>query len=139
MKGISKIKSYIYFYINKLIIFQIISIFQSQLINNIIKLGDNNFRYSHVSFKSNGDMIRDTSSLPVSSERRFFGLKQNGNFYFKSEDNSETPYYNMTIDHSKGRIEGESYFIKLSSSDSNINGIELICGISKIGQNDRGY
>ena len=84
-------------------------------------------------------MIIDTSSLPVSSERRFFGLKQNGNFYFKNEDNSETPYYNMTIDHSKGRIEGESYFIKLSSSDSNIHGKELICGISKIGQNDRGY
>ena len=31
----------------------------------------------------------------------------------------------------KGRIEGESFFIKLSSTDSNIHGRELLCGISK--------
>ena len=56
----------------------------SQVLNKIIPLGVNNssnFRYSHFSFSSNGDMIVDSSSYPETKERRFFGLKKNGQFY----------------------------------------------------------
>ena len=129
--------TFICYYFNILIIFQLINISKSQLINNIIKLGEENATYSHFSFNSNGDMIIDTTSFPVNKERFFFGLKQNGKFYFKA-DNSETPYYSMIVDNEKGRIEGDSYFIKISSSNPNIHGKELICGISKIGENNEG-
>ena len=37
----------------------------------------------------------------------------------------------MTANHENGKIEGESYFIKLTSNDNNIHGRELLCGISK--------
>ena len=95
----------------------------SQLLDNIIRLGNENFRYSHFNFNSNGDMVVDTSSYPVSTERRFFGLKKNGHFYF----NSNSPYFSLPATHFAGRIEGESSFIKYSD----INYHELIIGIPK--------
>ena len=141
MKNTYKKITYIYCYIKALIIFQIInnSQYTEISLNNIISLGGQNLRYSRFSFNSNGDMVIDTTSFPVDKNRYFFGLKQNGKFYFKNSDNSETPFYTMTVDHEKGRIEGESYFIKLSSNDNNIHGKESICGISKLGDSERGY
>ena len=139
MKNICKIKSFICFSIKILIIFQLISFSHSQQINKIIQLGESGLRYSHFSFNSHGDMIVDTTSFPVNNKRHFFGLRRNGKSYFKNTDNSESSYYTMILDNSKGRIEGESFFIKLSSTDSNVHGKELICGISKRGQEERGY
>ena len=50
-------KSQIYLF---LIVFQIIiSIVNSNLLNNIIELANHQFVYSHISFNSNGDMIID--------------------------------------------------------------------------------
>ena len=138
MKNIFKKKPSIYFYINALITIELIINSQSQPINKIIFLGENDFLFSHFSFNSKGDMIIDTSPLSSSKKRLFFGLKENGKFYFKDIGNSETPYYSMEVDHEKGKFEGESYFIKLSSSDSHIHGKELICGLSKRGDNNRG-
>ena len=97
-------------------------------INKIIRIGDHNFRYIHFSYFSNGDMIIDTSAYPISQERRFFGLKTNGRFFF---DNEETPYCSINVDHDKGRIEGESYRITIKSDNIDYNGKEVILGISK--------
>ena len=44
----------------------------------------------------------------------------------------------MTLDHSNGRIEGESFFIYLSNTNNNILGTEMILGISKIGDSSQG-
>ena len=69
-----------------LLIFQIIKIINSE-IDNIIRLGDKDFRFVHFSTNLEGDMIVDTSTSSDSSyknERRFFGLKKNGRFYFKN-------------------------------------------------------
>ena len=73
---------YYYFYIKFLFILQSINIVIPNLLNNIIQLGGEKFRYSHFSFNSNGDMIVDTSSFPITKERRFYGLKKNGRLYF---------------------------------------------------------
>ena len=51
-----------------------------KLLNNIIRLGGNDSRYSHFTFNENGDMIIDTSYYPVSQERIFFGLKKMEDF-----------------------------------------------------------
>ena len=119
-------------YIKLLIIFNLLNSTFSLLIDNIIRFGSLNFRFCHFSFNSDGDMILDTSSYPKSSERKFFGIKQNGHFCFKDEDNEETPFTtNITVGHAHGRIEGESYFIKLTSNNIDIHGNELILGISK--------
>ena len=128
-----------YIFFKTLFIFQSIYIVNSELLNNIIRLGDDNFRYSHFSFNSNGDMIVDTSAYPVNNKRNFYGLKKNGRFYFNDINNQLPGYYSMEVDHTKGRIEGESYFIKLSSSNTKFQGRELILGISKNDDNDSGY
>ena len=127
-----KIYMYILFY------FQIIKIVHSSPIDKIIFLGDS-FRYNHFSFNSNGDMIVDTHNFPSDNKRLFFGLKKNGEFYFKDSDNKGTPYYLINMAHNTGRLEGESYFIKLSSTNPNINGRELLCGISKLTESNLGF
>ena len=126
-----KTNLYLFFFLKLFFIFKSIEFVLPKPINNIIRLGDDNFRYSHFSFNSDGDMIVDSESYPVSKERRFFGLKKNGLFYFTDSNNQPTPYYSMNATHNEGRIEGESKFIKLTSSYNEYNGRELLCGISK--------
>ena len=124
-------KKYLYFIVNAFILFQLIYFINPLLLNNIIRIGDNNLRYCHFSYNSYGDMFIDISSFPISKERRFFGLKYNGQFYFNSASNQKTAHYSLTMNHARGRIEGESFLVKLTSSNSKFHGKELIYGISK--------
>ena len=119
------------FIIELFIIFVSLNIVFPQLLNNIIRLGDDNFRYSHLSINSNGDMIVDSESYPTSQERRFFGLKKNGHFYFTDLYNQETAYCSLNASHDSGRIEGESIFITFSDVNHN----QLLLGIPK----NKGY
>ena len=138
MKTFHKIKNnHLYFTINTFFLFQLLNSVFSQTLNNIIRLANKDFRYSHFSFTSNEDMIIDTSSYPINKERKFFGLTNNGQFYF-TLDNQKTSYYSITMNHDKGRIEGESCLVKLTSSNINLHGKELIYGISKKGDSNEG-
>ena len=70
---------------------------KQQWLNNIIPIGDLNFRYINFASNSNGDMIVETTSFPPgTNERKFFGLKKNGSFYFK-EDNNNPFYFYLVI------------------------------------------
>ena len=115
------------FLIEFFIIIVSVKVVLPQELDNIIRLGDDDFRYSHFSFNSNGDMIVDTESYPISQERRFFGLKKNGQNYFTDSNNQSTAYCSLYANHDIGRIEGESLFINFSD----INYHELILGIPK--------
>ena len=129
-------KSQIYIF---LIVFQIIiSIVNSNLLNNIIELANHQFVYSHISFNSNGDMIIDSSSKNNIDERKFYGLKKNGMFYFNIT-NYELGHFSMNIDNEKPRYEGESFFIKLTSNNSEVHGRELLLGISRNTGSDNGF
>ena len=74
----------------------------SSKLDNIIKIGTDNYRYVRFSLSSKGDMIVDSSSdIRYSSDneyqkRVFFGLKRNGRFYFKDENSKEMPFYTLT-------------------------------------------
>ena len=125
-----KTNQYLFFFFKLFFIFRAIELALPKVLNNIIRLGDKPFRYSHFSFNSNGDMIVDSESYPPTQERRFFGLKKNGQFYFTS-NNQLTPYLSLHAENNSRRIEGESKFIKLTSSNDKYNGKELLCGISK--------
>ena len=121
-----KANQYLFFFFKLFFIFRAIELALPKVLNNIIRLGDDQFRYSHFNFNSDGDMIVDSESYPASKERRFFGLKKNGQFYFTNSSNQLTPYYSLYVDHAQGRIEGESKFIKLTSSNPQVNGRELL-------------
>ena len=105
-----------------------------KLINNIIYLGGENFRYNHFSLNSKGDMIIDTTAFPGNNERRFFGLKKNGRPFFFNENNIETPYRTLFVsgleNANQQKTEGESSFIILSKqNDSNLE--EYLLSFSK--------
>ena len=94
------------------------------IINNIIYLGGENFRYNHFSLNSKGDMIIDTTAFPGNNERRFFGLKKNGRPYFYDKNNIETPYRSLFVSDlentNQQKIEGESSFIIISNRTDSI-------------------
>ena len=60
---------------------------KTQLITNIIWIGDKGFRYINFANYSNGDMIIETTSNPGNSKRMFYGLKNNGEYLFKQKEN----------------------------------------------------
>ena len=95
-----------------------------KIINNIIYLGGENFRYNHFSLNSKGDMIIDTTAFPGNKERRFFGLKKNGRPYFYDENNFETPYRSLYASNleniNQQKVEGESSFIIISKRNDSI-------------------
>jgi len=119
----------------KFLLYLIDSKFSFQkLINNIIYLGEENFRYNHFSLNSKGDMIINTTAFPGNNERRFFGLKKNGRSFFYNENNIETPYRTLFASGleniNQQKTEGESSFIILSKqNDSNLE--EYLLSFSK--------
>ena len=116
-------KNYLFFFF---LVFKLIEFVFPQLLNNIIRLGDSQFKYSHFNFNSDGDMIIDIESFPSLEERRFFGFKKNGHFYFTKSNNQS--FYSIYSLSSEARIEGESRLIKLTSTNSKFHGTELLCG-----------
>ena len=109
---------YINFLINSFLIILLFNFALPELLNNIIRLGENNLRYCHFSFFSNGDMIIDISAFPTTKERKFFGLKRNGKFYFK-ENNKETPFYLINDDIK------EKYFILIKKNYKNLGAYRI--------------
>ena len=108
-------------------IYQIINFINSE-IDTIIRLGDKDFRYVHFSSNLDGDMIVDTSTSSDSSyknERRFFGLKKNGRFYFKNN----YPFLSLYETNNYAKIWAESCFIQISTDDEN-NGKEYLFSMS---------
>ena len=96
--------------------------FNALLLNNIIELGGEGFRFSHFSLNSKGDMIIDTTSFPGNNERRFYGLKKNGRPLFYDENNIETPYRSLFAEdlqnENQQKLHAESNFIILSNQES---------------------
>ena len=103
----------------------------SELLNNVIRLGDHPYRYTHFSFNSDGDLIIDIEGYPSTKERRFYGIKKNGNGYFSNSDGSPNYKGKLSVQYTDGRVEGESCFIKMQSTSSSYKGSELLLGISK--------
>ena len=92
-------------------------IIKTQWISNIIWIGEDDFRYINFANYSNGDMIIETSSCPGNSKRIFYGLKQNGEYFFE-KDGQITPFYSINVKEqldntNNSRYESENFIIKL--------------------------
>ena len=97
-------------------ILKMINLISSNL-DNIIKIGTDNYRYVRFSLSSKGDMIV-VSSMDVRygveneyQKRVFFGLKRNGLFYFKDENSKEAPFHTLTSNVQQCNGHPESSFI----------------------------
>ena len=92
-------------------------IIKTQLITNIIWVGEDDFRYINFANYSNGDMILETSSCPGNSKRIFYGLRKNGEYFFE-KDGQITPFYSINVreqlnNTNNARYESENFIIKL--------------------------
>ena len=108
------------------------SIVETQWLNNIIIFGDEKFRYINFGTYSNGDMIVGTSQYPNTVKRMFFGLNQNGRPLFEVTAKESTYYKTLESDSTVGLFESESFIIKLTSSETAINGKEYFIVIGKL-------
>ena len=105
----------------------------SQILNNVIRLGDNPYIYNHFSHNEKSDLIIDTESNPKTNVRLFFGMKKNGKEYYIDNKGNKNYHFSITAEYKEGRVESESCFIKVKSDILNLNRKELLLGISKIG------
>ena len=109
-------------------------IIKIQYLTNIIKVGDLNFRYINSATNSNGDIILLISSNPPSCVRKFYGLKNNGRFYFNNKG-FESQFFSFNINGEENddqrKYEGEILFIELSNNNNNINNKEYLLSIAK--------
>ena len=110
-------------------------IVQTQWLNNIIWIGDKDFRYINFATYSNGDMIVETTSNPGNSKRMFYAIKKNGRSFFKSKTkNMKTKYYSIKAKdqiNNEGNIRYEAeIFIATVYEDDN-NAKEYLVSVPK--------
>ena len=122
------------YFIFFIFIFQLLFLkLNSQILNRIISLGNHPYRYNHFSFNSNGDMIVDTGVYPPTLARKFFGIKKDGRKLFLG---GEDYFSYLEIPNSEGRIEGESFFVKVKKNYLlGYNWEEYLVGISRVSNN----
>ena len=110
----------------------------SSKLDNIIKIGTDNFQFVRFSLTPKGDMIVDSSAYPKYDtdynnlneyqKKVFFGLTRNGRFYFKDKNSKEIPFYSLTSTLDQPNSYPESCFIQLSTDDDN-NGKQYLFNI----------
>ena len=94
---------------------------------NIILIGDKDFSYVNLANYSNGDLIVETTSLPGSSKRMFYGLKKNGREFFNANDlNKKTYYYSIEAKDQIGndknqRLEAEIFMATINEGENKGN------------------
>ena len=103
------------------------TIIKTQWLNNIISFNNYRMKYGNLAVNSNGDMIFECSNDEANGKRLFYGLKKNGNFYFKNENGEGIPSTIITIESN-----GDSYPIRFESSSTfvTINNTECLLCIS---------
>ena len=99
---------------------------QAQCLNNIIVIGEKDFRYINFASYSNETMVIETTKIPKTNERKFFGITREGRPFFRDEEY----FYTMTVSGTAGNFEAlgiiitfpsnnREYFISISKLDCN--------------------
>ena len=99
-------------------------IVKAQEITRIIWIGDKDFGYVSFANYSNGDMVVETTSNQASSKRMFYGLKQNGEYFFDG-NGIPTPFYSLNAENIE-KYETEIVATKVGSTNK-----EYLVSISK--------
>ena len=95
------------------------TIINTQWLNRIIIISENQFRFINIASNTKGDIFIETSSTSSINKRIFYALNNNGRPYFKNnENNKETPFYIMNeSDTNLERHESELINIVLNNDD----------------------
>ena len=97
-------------------------IIKTQWLNNIISVGEKDFRYINFISTSKGEMIFITSSIPTNQNRIFFGINSQGSPIFKDLNGSGTYIIKKTVTRGSNyeRYESETGSIKINN-DNDVN------------------
>ena len=100
------------------------SIAKIQWLTNIIQISEINFRFIHPFFTKNKDFIIQTSSVIGTEKRRYFGLTNEGRYYFSDSKGEETPYYSIDAERSNEdellyKYEGTATSVQFENDDNN--------------------
>lgn len=102
---------------------------KSQSLTNIIRIGDNGFSYVNIANFSNGDIVIETTSNKGNAKRIFYGLKNNGEYFFHKKGKS-TLFYSMNSELNDNSIysknESEIFTIKVNDTNK-----EYLVSVSK--------
>ena len=112
------------------------NIIKTQWLNNIINIKESGYKYIDFVILPNGDMVAETHPFPCHSKRILYGLKKNGRYLFKTEDNKEeTPILYLDTD-KRNNLKYESaisfiilnnkkYILSIGRLESNIEVIDF--------------
>ena len=102
-------------------------IIKTQWLNNIIIIGDDYHRYINIASNNDGDIVIQTTAIPETTKRKFYGIKYNGRPFF-TEDSKETLYYSKDISGQYiGHFEAQSLFVRVNNNNK-----EYFLSISKL-------
>ena len=97
-------------------------IIKTQWLTRMIPISDLNFRYINPVLTKNNDLIIQTSKSTGSPERKFFGIKENGCYYFEDSNGKEYPYFSINVTGEENtelyKKESISSIIYLSNDDT---------------------
>ena len=89
----------------------------TKYLNNIKCIGEKNFRYVNFANFSNGDMIVETTALPDSPKRIFYGIKSDGRPFFDNQQYHATIIISGQTESNNARYEGEIFIISIDNNE----------------------
>ena len=101
-------------------------------LNHIILFDFCKFRFGNFAMNSNGDMIYECSDEEAKGKRLFYGLKNDGSYYFKNANGIEVPTKIITVINETETEDGKKYPPRYESSNIfiSINNNEYLISIS---------
>ena len=97
-------------------------IIKTQWLTNIMRISDKNFRYVSPFLTENKDLIILTTSVSGTSERKYFGIANDGRYYFKNSEGEESPYFSINANKENDndiiyKYEGSATAIRLANDE----------------------
>ena len=135
MKNIYIIYKNNYYNIFFILIILNILIFQTkennnQILNDVIIVGEQNYRYINFVTTSKGVMFLETSPDPGDIGRIFYGINPDGSCYFRDSSGKKSYFYKKYSDNNQ-RTESEIGYFKLNSNNPNYSDKEYLISISQ--------
>ena len=104
------------------------SIIRTQWLNNIIQVGEKDYRYLNFITTSKNETFFETTAYPETNDRIFFGINQDGSPFFEESDENR---YIIKKTLSKYIYEAVIGYIKINSDNINYKDKEYIITIGK--------
>ena len=97
-------------------------IIKTQWLTNLIKINDLNRRYIHPFLTSNNDLIIQTSDVYGLGDRYYYGLTNEGRFFFTNSEDEESPYFSIAVTNTSQdtfKYEGIATSIQIENDENN--------------------